>query len=84
VGLVIGIYQRETLPPEAFHPRMLITADAWLALLGHWPFWFVVASAITGAFVFTRVLGASAVRRLLERIRHGGTGGSVGKGGMRG
>ena len=84
VGLVIGIYQRETLPPEAFHPRMLITADAWLALVTHWPFWFVVLSAITGAFVFTRVLGASAVRRLLERIRHGGAGGSVGKGGMRG
>lgn len=71
VGLVIGIYQRDTFPPERFHPRMLISADAWIALLTHGPFWFVVLSAVTGGFVFTRVLGASAVRRLLERLRYG-------------
>jgi hypothetical protein len=71
VGLVIGIYQRETLPPEPFHPRLLISPQAWLNLLTHWPFWFVVASAVAGFFVFSRVLGATAVKRLLERIRYG-------------
>jgi hypothetical protein len=71
VGLVIGIYQRETLPPEPFELRLLISPSAWATLLKHWPFWFVVLSAVTGGFVFTRVLGASSVRRLLERLRFG-------------
>ncbi|NUQ77195.1 MAG: hypothetical protein HUU21_26980 [Polyangiaceae bacterium] len=71
VGLVIGIYQRETLPPEPFELRFLVSARAWATLLTHWPFWFVVMSAVTGGFVFTRVLGASSVRRLLERLRFG-------------
>jgi UPF0716 family protein affecting phage T7 exclusion len=34
-------------------------------------FIFVVLSAVMGGLVFTRVLGASAVRRLLERLRSG-------------
>jgi hypothetical protein len=71
VGLVIGIYQRETLPPEPFALRLLISPSAWLSLLTHWPFWCVVMSAVMGGFVFTRVLGASSVKRLLERLRYG-------------
>ncbi len=71
VGLVIGVYQRETLPPEPFHPRLLISGKAWLTLFSHWPFLLVLMSAVTGVFVFTRVLGMSSVRRLLERLRYG-------------
>jgi hypothetical protein len=71
VGLVIGIYQRETLPPEPFSLRLLISARAWATLLTHGPFWFVVMSAVMGGFVFTRVLGASSVKRLIERLRFG-------------
>jgi hypothetical protein len=81
VGLVIGIYQRDVLPPDRFHPRLLITPSAWVTLLTHWPFWLVVVSAVMGGFVFTRVLGASAVRRLLDRIRYGSDRGGKGDGG---
>ncbi len=72
MGLVIGIYQRETLPPEEFQLSFLWTASAWVRLLRWWPLWFVIFAGVAGFFVFTRVLGAGAVRRLLERIRHGG------------
>lgn len=71
VGLVIGVYQRETLPPEPFHPRLLISGQAWLTLFSHWPFLLVLMSAVAGVFVFTRVLGMSSVGRLLERLRYG-------------
>jgi hypothetical protein len=37
-------------------------------------------SAVMGGFVFTRVLGASAVRRLLDRIRYGSDRGGKGDG----
>jgi len=71
MGLIIGIYQRETVPEEVFTLRMLISPSAWLKFISHWPLLFVLMSGVAGFFVFTRVLGASAVRRLLERIWHG-------------
>lgn len=80
MGLVIGIYERDTLPAGAFDPRMLMSAGAWRALFTHWPFLFLLASGVTGLFVFTRVLGTSAVKRLFERMRYGRPGSRRGRG----
>lgn len=71
MGLIIGIYQRETLPEGPFTPRLFVSPSAWLALFTCWPFLFVLLSGAVGFFVFTRVLGASAIKRLIERIWHG-------------
>lgn len=66
VGIVVGIFQREVLPPGQFHPYLLGTGRFWCTLLGHWPFWFVVMTAVAGALVFFQLIVKAGVVRFTQ------------------
>jgi len=72
VGLVIGIFERDTLPAFDFAIRDLFSKGAWAVwskLLFHVPLWLTALSAVVGFVMFTRLLGMSTVRGLLRRFR---------------
>ena len=71
VGLVIGIFQRETIPPFDFAWRDLFNDGAWgtwSKLIFHVPLWCTVLAAVVGFVLFTRLLGMQTVRGLLRRL----------------
>ncbi len=71
MGLVIGIFQRETLPEFNFALRDLWHEGAWsvwVRLIFHVPMWLTVLAAVVGFVLFTRLLGMQTVRDLLRRL----------------
>lgn len=73
VGLVIGIFERETLPAFDFAPGDLVSAETawatWSKLVFHVPLWLTALSAVVGFVLFTRLLGMNTVRGLVRRIK---------------
>ncbi|MDI1445330.1 hypothetical protein [Polyangium sp. 6x1] len=75
VGLVIGIFERDTLPSFNFAWHDLVGSEAWATwskLLFHVPLWLTVLSAVIGFVLFTRLLGMNTVRGLVQRIKNPG------------
>ena len=73
VGLVIGIFQRDTLPSFDFEWNDLVSTGAWSTwskLVFHVPLWLTGLSAVVGFVLFTRLLGMNTVRGLVRRIRN--------------
>jgi len=73
VGLVIGIFERDTLPSFDFAWRDLVSSEAWVTwskLVFHVPLWLTVLSAVVGFVLFTRLLGMNTVRGLVRRIKN--------------
>lgn len=71
MGLVIGIFQRETLPEFNFEWRELFGAGGWLLwakLIFHVPFWLTILAAVVGFVLFTRLLGMQTVRELAKKL----------------
>jgi hypothetical protein len=71
VGLVIGIFERDTLPAFDFEFGALFGAGAWgpwKSILFHVPLWLLLLSAVVGLFLFTRLLGMDTVRSLVRRF----------------
>lgn len=71
MGLVIGIFQRETLPEFNFELHDLWGEGAvllWLKLILHPPFWLTIVAAVVGFVLFTRLLGMQTVRELARKL----------------
>jgi len=72
MGLVIGIFQRETLPAFDFELRELFSTGAWTVwrkMVFHLPLWLTVLSAVVGFALFSRLLGMQTVRGLVRRLK---------------
>jgi hypothetical protein len=71
MGLVIGIFQRETFPEFNFPLSDLWGHGAWalwLKLFFHIPFWLTIIAAVVGFVLFTRLLGMQTVRELVRKL----------------
>ncbi|CAN96547.1 putative membrane protein [Sorangium cellulosum So ce56] len=74
VGLVIGIFERGTLPAFDFELARLAMPGAWplwRACLFHGPLWLLVLSAVAGTLGFVRLLGIGTLRSLVARVLRG-------------
>ncbi|MBK9263786.1 MAG: hypothetical protein IPM54_28785 [Polyangiaceae bacterium] len=76
VGLVIGIFERETLPAFDFAWGDLWGDQAWATwskLIFHVPLWLTVLAAVVGFVLFTRLLGMQTVRELTRKLANPST-----------
>lgn len=71
MGLVIGIFQRETIPDLNFDLGLLFDDGAlllWAKLLFHPPLWLTILAAVVGFALFSRLLGLQTVRQLARKL----------------
>ncbi len=71
MGLVIGIFQRDTIPNFDFPLRELWGEHAltlWAKLIFHVPLWLTGLAAVVGFVLFTRLLGMQTVRELVKKL----------------
>jgi hypothetical protein len=74
VGLVIGIFERSTLPAFDFELGRLAAPGAWplwRSVLFHGPLWLLFASAAAGLVGFIRLLGFKTLWSLFRRVLRG-------------
>ncbi len=67
VGIMCSVFQTDTVPGKLRFDA-LVSPSAWLALVTHAPFIFVMIAAALGATVYTRIFGYHVVSRLLRTL----------------
>ncbi len=67
VGIMCSVFQTDTVPGKLRFDA-IVSPSAWLALVTHAPFIFVLLAAATGATVYTRIFGYHVVSRLLRTL----------------
>ena len=67
VGVFCAVFQTDTVPGK-FRFYHLVSPEAWLALVTHPPFIFVMCVALVGVIVYTRIFGYHVVARLLRQL----------------
>ena len=70
VGIMIGIFQSNTVPAGPLSFRDFVSASSWWHLFTHPPFLCVLAAAAAGAAIYVRFFGARNLLRLLRSKKH--------------